>query len=397
MRVPHLIIYILTAFVLLSCNGEKSINTATVYDGGYCYRGEMSHGKRNGYGVLSVKDSVIYSGTWKDGKRQGYGTATDSLGRRITALWQADTIVNGTRKDSLGSYHGSFGKHLEACGHGMWTGCDGTFYAGQWTGDRRNGFGCGVAADGKVKAGDWSNDRYRGERMLHTADRIYGIDLSKHQHEKGRKKSAIDWGSLRIISLGANGKQKSHGNVDYKISFAYIKATEGTTVKNKYFHADYAQARRHGIAAGAYHFFSARSGAAEQARFFLKNARFSSGDMPPVLDLEPDEKQIALMGGAEGMFRRVRVWLATVHRATGMKPVLYVGQGFVNKYLPLAPDIRDNYPVWIARYGQYRPDITLAFWQLTPYGRVRGIHGDVDINVFNGYHEQFMEFMARTR
>ena len=97
------------------------------------------------------------------------------------------------------------------------------------------------------------------------------------------------------------------------------------------------------------------------------------------------------------MFRRVRVWLATVHRATGMKPVLYVGQGFVNKYLPLAPDIRDNYPVWIARYGQYRPDITLAFWQLTPYGRVRGIHGDVDINVFNGYHEQFMEFMARTR
>lgn len=53
----------------------------------------------------------------------------------------------------------------------------------------------------------------------------------------------------------------------------------------------------------------------------------------------------------------------------------------------------NNYPVWIARYGQYRPNIHLAFWQLTPYGRVDGIHGEVDINVFNGYKEQFDEFL----
>ena len=31
----------------------------------------------------------------------------------------------------------------------------------------------------------------------------------------------------------------------------------------------------------------------------------------------------------------------------------------------------------------------------TPYGKVRGIQGDVDVNVFNGYKEQFAEFLQK--
>ena len=388
MKRIHIFIYIICLFVLAGCNVGET-NTTTIYNGEYCYRGEMLNGKRNGYGVLSIGDSIVYSGVWKNGKRNGYGTITDSLGRKITALWNADTIVTGTRRDTLGTYHGEFNKLLIAEGHGTFVAEDGSFYTGQWKNGKRNGFGCGVTVNGKVKAGDWRSDRYRGERMLHASDRIYGIDLSKYQHEIGRKKYSIDWSRLRIAYLGAgNG-----GSVDYRISFIYIKSTEGTTVRNKYFHADYRQSRAHGFKTGAYHFFSARSSAAQQAYFFLKNSHFNSGDLPPVLDLEPDKKQVAQMGGVGGMFSKVRTWLRIVHRITGMKPVLYVGQGFVNKYLPLAPDIKENYPIWIARYGQYRPDIRLAFWQLTPYGRVRGIHGEVDINVFNGYKEQFEEFM----
>ncbi len=393
MRISIFSAYIMTVFFLLSCNGEKNINTATIHNGDYCYRGEMCHGKRNGYGVLSVKDSVIYAGTWKDGKRQGYGTTNDSLGRQITALWQADTIVSGTRSDSLGTYQGSFSKSLLADGHGTWEGKNGEYYSGQYTNDKRNGFGCGIAVGGKVKVGDWRKDNYRGERMLHTADRIYGIDISRHQHEKGRRRYGINWTAARITHLGKG--RKSAGDINYKISFAYIKATEGTTVRNRYFASDYVQAKRQGIAVGAYHFFSPRSSAAAQARYFLKHSILRPGDMPPVLDVEPSEAQIRQMGGAAAMFSRIRTWLSIVRHATGTKPVLYVGQSFVNKYLPLAPDIKSNYPIWIARYGQYRPDIRLAIWQLTPYGRISGIHGEVDINVFNGYKEQFSEFLQR--
>jgi lysozyme len=38
--------------------------------------------------------------------------------------------------------------------------------------------------------------------------------------------------------------------------------------------------------------------------------------------------------------------------------------------------------------------VRLAFWQLCPDGRVNGIRGDVDINVFNGYKSKFDEFVA---
>lgn len=70
-----------------------------------------------------------------------------------------------------------------------------------------------------------------------------------------------------------------------------------------------------------------------------------------------------------------------------------MSQIFVNRYLPLAPDVKKNYPVWIARYGQYKPDIRLAIWQLCEDGKVRGIHGLVDINVFNGYNDEFSQFL----
>ena len=76
-----------------------------------------------------------------------------------------------------------------------------------------------------------------------------------------------------------------------------------------------------------------------------------------------------------------------------MKPILYVNQTFVNRYLPEAPDIKRNYRVWIARYGDYKPDVRLAFWQLCPDGRVSGITGNVDINVFNGYRDKFDDFL----
>ena len=83
-----------------------------------------------------------------------------------------------------------------------------------------------------------------------------------------------------------------------------------------------------------------------------------------------------------------------MEKRCGKRPILYVNQMFVNKYLVNATDIKKNYQVWIARYGEYRPDVRLLFWQLCPDGRVSGIVPQVDINVFNGDREQFEEFIC---
>jgi lysozyme len=89
----------------------------------------------------------------------------------------------------------------------------------------------------------------------------------------------------------------------------------------------------------------------------------------------------------------MRVFLKNVELFTHVRPILYVSQQFVNRYLSAAPDLKHGYQVWIARYGEYKPDVKLAVWQLSPNGRVKGIHGEVDINVFNGYHTQFEQFL----
>ena len=125
----------------------------------------------------------------------------------------------------------------------------------------------------------------------------------------------------------------------------------------------------------------------------MKHALVRRGDFPPVLDLEPTPRQIKQMGGSDAMFAQVRAWLRYVERQTGTRPILYISQMFVNRYLKYAPDLKRNYRVWIARYGEYKPDIRLVLWQLCPDGRVSGIRGHVDINVFNGYRDAYQKFL----
>ena len=235
--------------------------------------------------------------------------------------------------------------------------------------------------------------RYDEVQMLLKKRGIYGIDLSKYQHGKGRKKYAINWNRLRITHLGRLSKKTVSGTVNFPIRFIYIKSTEGKSLLNPYYRKDYRDAKAHGYKVGTYHFFTTITPAAEQARHFLKHSIIRKGDFPPVLDVEPLPSQIKKMGGSGVLFARIRTWLRIVERATGVKPILYISQTFVNRYLPQAPNLKHNYQVWIARYGEYKPDIRLVYWQLCPDGRVAGIHGEVDINVFNGYDDAFQSFV----
>jgi lysozyme len=230
--------------------------------------------------------------------------------------------------------------------------------------------------------------------MLYTTERIYGIDISRYQHERGRKRFNINWRQLRITHLSRRiSSQRVSGEVDYPVSFVYIKSTEGISIKNRYFDADYQNCRRQDIHVGAYHFFSTRQDPAAQASHFLSHTSFLRGDLPPMLDIEPSDAHIAQMGGPEALFRNIRIWLKAVERRTGVRPLLYVNQRFVNTWLDQAPDLKHDYQFWIARYGEYKPDLHLSLWQLSSDGRVRGIQSEVDLNVFNGYQGQWDEFL----
>ena len=293
-----------------------------------------------------------------------------------------------------GRYEGQLRKNVPN-GYGKFYGDKGSFYDGHWKDGKRDGFGIYVAPHEYLNVGEWKANVFKGERLTYTADRIYGIDLSRHQHEKDNKVYSIYWKKLRITDLGTLSTKTIKGKVDYPISFAYVKSTEGCTVLNTYYEVDYKAARAHGIRTGTYHFFSTKSAGVAQADYFLKCSKFNKGDLPPVLDVEPTDAQIVAMGGPKVMFHHIRAWMSRVQKHTGKRPILYISQAFANTYMPLDPYLADNYHVWIARYGEYKPNLKLAYWQLSPDGKVRGIHGDVDINVFNGYRNQYEEFLKR--
>ncbi len=325
----------------------------------------------------------------------GIGRATEELAKispKAEKALNKDFQVGVS--DSLGYYVGEL-KGSIPNGYGKHFGNNGSYYDGHWENGERNGFGIYIAPHEYLQVGEWKDNVFKGERLTYTADRIYGIDISRHQHEKNNRRFNIDWNRLRITHLGTLSTKKIEGKVDYPVSFIYIKSTEGCTVLNTYYAEDYQQARKHGIKVGAYHFFSTTSAGKAQAQYFLNNSRFQKGDLPPVLDVEPTDAQISVMGGPEAFFKHVRDWLTTVKRKTGVAPILYISQMFTKKYLTLAPDIAGDYFVWIARYGEYKPEMKLSIWQLSPDGKVKGIEGDVDINVFNGYKNEYEDFFAR--
>ena len=386
---------------LVSAETDYYLERHNVQDEGFEMVAAFASGQRHQVTIDSIP--VWNVGRWKDKKRQGTAISRDSLGRIIIGNWEEDSLISGLRIDSLGIYQGSFVRtnlasvfNAKAEGHGSYLSADNHYFEGHWTDDYREGFGLQLLQNEMLtalKVGEWQHDKYQGERMNYTSERIYGIDISRYQHGKGRKKYPILWNKLRISHLGSKSKKQISGVVDYPVSFCFIKSTEGISVRNKYYTQDYTAARKCGIPVGAYHFFSTKRTVSAQASYFVSNTYFRKGDLPPVLDIEPSDADIARMGGSQTLWRNIRAWLGAVEKRCGVKPILYVNQRFINKYLSDAPDIKRDYKVWIARYGEYKPDVKLVVWQLSPDGRVRGISGEVDINVFNGYQQQFNDFI----
>lgn len=342
--------------------------------------------------MIAVKMSGGYwkAGHFLTGSLNGKGIARDWKGRIVSAVWNCDTVVYAIRTDEQGRYIGQMDSLLQACGQGMMDEWDGCHKEGFWQDDILNGFAFDSSPNHQLRVGEWKEGKFLGERLKYTTERIYGIDISRHQHEKGRKRYGIDFSKLRITSLG---KRHDAQGRTFPVSFIYIKSTEGTTIRNRYFMSDYMKAKKAGIHVGAYHFFSLKSSAELQAKYFVNHTLFRKGDFPPVLDVEPTDAQIRKMGGDEALMRRIRIFMEYVEKRTGMRPILYVSQMFINRHMANAADIKKKYNVWIARYGQYKPDVRLVYWQLCPDGRVDGITGEVDINVFNGYQNQFQEFV----
>lgn len=191
---------------------------------------------------------------------------------------------------------------------------------------------------------------------------IHGIDISHYQ-------GIIDWDELRTGMIEG-----------CPIRFIVIKATEGSTKIDERFNDNFYQAREYGFIRGAYHFWSNKSSARAQAYYYLSKVQLDEGDLPPVLDVEhkPKDKSV------EDFQRDVLTWLHIVEDKYHVKPIIYTYYKFKELYLN-AP-VFEDYPYWIAHYYVDKVEYKgpWKFWQHTDVGRLPGIKGYVDFNIYNG-------------
>jgi lysozyme len=186
-----------------------------------------------------------------------------------------------------------------------------------------------------------------------------GIDVSYYQE-------AIDW--PRVQRAG--------------IRFAFIRLSDGATLRDAMFATNWAEAKRAGLVRGAYQFFRPDQSITAQADLMIAAMRDRDpDDLPPALDIEVD-------GGFEPLTvaERARAWIQRVRDKLGVEPLVYTGSDLWRN--GGAEPLRAQ-ALWIAHYTPGCPTLPAPwtrwmFWQHTDRGAVPGIEGPVDLDMFAG-------------
>lgn len=190
-----------------------------------------------------------------------------------------------------------------------------------------------------------------------------GIDISHWQ-------GTINWPQVR-----ADGKV-----------FAFIKASEGSTVKDKQFLTNVQNALAAGLLVGAYHF----SRAASQAEVKAEVDHFISVISPVILDMKLPlvlDIETKEAGNQANIVKMVRAWVEYFKQRTGKYPMIYTFPNFIDTSLDASfGDIK----LWYAYYNSDGNPINRGGWkeweflQYSSAGKVNGISGNVDVNEYKG-------------
>ena len=193
---------------------------------------------------------------------------------------------------------------------------------------------------------------------------VEGVDVASHQ-------GTVGWTGLR-----------RHG-----VRFAYVKATEGITYRNPYFHSQYLGSYRAGMAHGAYHFAIPNiSSGATQASIFVAHGGGWSRDgrtLPGVLDIEFNPYGAWCYGLSKArMVRWIRSFTTQYHRLTGRDAVIYTTLPWWRRCTGNSRAFAFSNPLWIATVGGQVGSLPggwpyQTFWQYSEAG-------GLDRDRFNG-------------
>lgn len=194
-------------------------------------------------------------------------------------------------------------------------------------------------------------------------------------------------GSLDYQGIDVSNWQ---GYIDYTevrdagIEVVYIKASQGSDIKDPYFEINYENAKSAGLKVGFYHFLTATTTeeAVQEANFFASVISGKTPDCKLVLDYET-------FGGAsvDEINSIADTFMSTVQELTGKEIILY--SDLSNAQDVFGQELAEKYDLWIAFYGDYN-DLSdyQTSWeeyigvQYSDMGEIEGIDDDVDRDLF---------------
>ena len=199
---------------------------------------------------------------------------------------------------------------------------------------------------------------------------IRGVDVSSYQGN-------IDWAVL--------SKQN--------ITFAFIKATEGSSFVDKHFMQNWKEASKTSLWVGAYHFFSFESTGNAQAAHFISTVGSLHQSLPPVIDIEYYEVKSDKSFSRDKIRDELKALIHELEKHYGVLPILYVTKETYNDF------VKDNIfdcPLWVRNVISepgFVQDDAWTFWQYSNRHHLAGYSGVeryIDMNVYNGDLDQFM-------
>lgn len=198
-------------------------------------------------------------------------------------------------------------------------------------------------------------------------DSYPGIDVSSFQ-------GLIDWQKVK-----ASGIRFAMIRLGYR---GYGQA--GNMVEDDYARRNLEEARKAGLEIGAYFFSQATTvdEVDDEIFFFMKILGDTELTMPIVLDWERVGVETARTNNvdAETLTAMQKHFCKTMVDF-GYTPMVYFNWHLAESNLYLSE--LEDYPFWLALYQNYMTyPFRVEMWQYTCTGRVPGIQGDVDINVY---------------
>ena len=168
------------------------------------------------------------------------------------------------------------------------------------------------------------------------------------------------------------------------VKWLYIKCCEGFRLDPQFF-INAKGAKDAKIHIGAYCFFSEKSGALDQAMFFINNIKAAGIDFTLIPMVDAEKRSIYTCAQ---YCDSLQVLLDCLEAEFKCKPLIYSGERF---FLDNLISFGNSYPLWIAKYSNTAPDLgnigyDYVLWQRSEEGMVNGINSLVCFSTFHGSH-----------